>query len=240
MFNVRRLRFLILLLAVCAATPAHAATLASKGSLEVPSDTKVLVISTDPVLQQVLSEDFGVARRRKPVTGGPRMLTLTVAFMQRVLRPEISMLDLAPGVPGVAALVREAGYQPPSEATGDVLTGDAAEYVQQGRPSATGYSNPNSAASDPYGRSAVISQLAGYSPGPPTAPDPRDPLNRPSAPPDYLQARAASLYDTALIAHAVLSDGKGEMTVVAVAHPNEDLHAVRKQLAERIANAVLH
>ncbi len=30
------------------------------------------------------------------------------------------------------------------------------------------------------------------------------------------------------------------MTVVAVAHPAEDMHAVKKQLAERIANAVLH
>ena len=199
-----------LLLAIATVAPTNAATLASSGALIVPSDTKVLVISTDTLLQQVLSEDFSVARRSKS-TGGPKMLTLTVALIQRVLQPGLSMIDLAPGVPGVAKLVKEAGYESPSEATKEPLTGDAADYVAQGRPSTTAYgTDPNSR--NPYQRDAMISQLTGYSPGPPTAPDPRDPRNRPSEPPDYLKPHPESLYDTAFIAHAVLSDGKGEMT----------------------------
>ncbi len=151
------------------------------------------------------------------------------------------MIDLAPGVPGVAALVKAAGYQPPSEGTNDPLTGDAAEYVQQGNPSAAAYRN-NTYQRNPLQPNPVTNQLdrlSAYAPGPPTAPDPRDPRYRPVAPPDYLQPQAAQVYDTAVIAHAVLSDGKGEMTAVAVAHPAEDMHAVKKQLAERIANAVL-
>lgn len=230
-----------LLLAIATAAPVHSATLASSGTLNVPSNTKVLVISTDPVLQEVLSEDFSVARRSKS-GAGPGMLTLTVAFTQRVLQPQTAMMELAPGVPGVAKLLKEAGYEPPSEVTNQPLTGDAAEYLAQRGPSTTAYGN-NSNLGNPYQRDALtgqLNQLSAYSQGPPTAPDPRDPRNRPIDPPDYLKPHPESLYDTALIAHAVLSDGKGEMTVVAVAHPNEDMHAAKKQLAERIANAILH
>jgi hypothetical protein len=232
--------YFALLLVVAIALPARAATLASSGTIDVASNTKVLVIATDPVLQEVLSDDFGVARRSK-TTGGPKMLTLTVALIQRVLQPGISMMELAPGVPGVAKLVKAAGYLPPSEGTNEPLTGDAAEYVAQGRPSTTAYGNGsmgNSYQRDPL--TGQLNQLSAYSKGPPSAPDPRDPVNRAIDPPDYLKPHAESLYDTALIAHAVLSDGKGDMTVVAVAHPNEDLDTVKKQLAERIANAVLH
>ncbi len=226
----------MLLSAICAAVPSFAATLASSGALSVPSDTQVLVVSTDPVLQQVLSEDFGVARRSKSASG-PKMLTLTVSLTQRVLQPGLSMIDLAPGVPGVAQLVKAAGYQPPAEGTNEPLTGDAAEYAAQGNPKASGnHINLN----DPNPVHDSLNRMANYSPGPPTAPDPRDPANRPEPPPNYLQQAPDSIYDTAVIAHAVLSDGKGEMTVVAVAHPAEDMHAVKKQLAERIANAVLH
>ncbi len=227
---------MVWLLVICSALPSRAATLASSGALSVPSDTRVLVVSTDPVLQQVLSEDFAVARRSKSAAG-PKMLTLTVSLMQRVLQPGLAMIDLAPGVPGVAQLVKAAGYQPPAEGTNEPLTGDAAEYAAQGNPKVSGnHVNLN----DPNPVHDSLNRLANYSPGPPTAPDPRDPANRPIPPPDYLQQAPDSIYDTAVIAHAVLSDGKGEMTVVAVAHPAEDMHAVRKELAERIANAVLH
>lgn len=237
--NVRLFIFsLALSLAIATALPAYAATLASSGTIDVPSNTKVLVIATDPVLQQVLSDDFSVARRSKS-PGGPKMLTLTVAFTQRVLQPGISTMELAPGVPGVAKLVKAAGYQSFSEGTNEPLTGDAAAYVAQGHPSTTAYGN-NLNSGNPYQRNPITGQFSAYSPGPPTAPDPRDPLNRVTEPPDYLKPHPESLYDTALIAHAVLSDGKGDMTVVAVMHPNEDLRTVKKQLAERIANAVLH
>lgn len=223
---------------------ADAATLASRGQLSVPPDARLMVISTDTAMQQVLSEDFAVARRSKP-SGPSRTLTLTVAVFQRVLQPEVSMIGLAPGVPHVAELIKAAGYKP-VEQTGGPMTGDVAEYVARGNPAVAAYKG-NAAAGNPPanpfqpnpGRDQ-LDQLLPYSPGPPRAPDPRDPMNRPVPPPDYTMPSPARIYDTALIAHVVLSDGKGEMTIVAVAHPNEDIHAVKKQLAERIANVVLH
>lgn len=197
-----------------------------------------MVVSTDPVMQQVLSEDFAVARRSKK-PGTPALLTLTVAVTERVLQPNLSMIDLAPGVPHVADLVKAAGYTPPLASHGQPLTGDAAAYMAQGNPTAAAY---NGSAYGVNGQPLArqLDQLSPYAPGPPTAPDPRDPRNRPIEPPDYLQPKAAQIYDSAVIAHAVLSDGKGELTAVAIARPGEDLHAVKKDLAERIANAVLH
>lgn len=232
------LSFLILLAVLCVLRPAEAATLAASGQLSVPPDARLMAISTDLVMQEVLSEDFGVARRSKPAVH-PITLTLTVAVIQRVLEPTLSMIDVAPGIPNVAHLLKVAGYQPPIEQTGEPLTGDAAAYVAQGNPSAAAYNRyQGGSQANPLGNQ--LAQLSPYNQGPPSPPDPRDPRNRPEPPPDYLRPKPAQLYDTAVIAHAVLSDGKGEMTVLALAQPGEDLHAVRKQLAERIANAVLH
>ncbi|HEY2107850.1 MAG TPA: hypothetical protein VGH29_18780 [Candidatus Binataceae bacterium] len=229
---------MILALLLFAAGPARAATVAASGQLSVPSDARVMVISTDSVMQQVLSEDFAVARRSK-AGAHPDTMTLTVAVIQRVLEPTVSMISVAPGVPRVAQLLKAAGYQPPLEHAGEPLSGDAAAYVAQGNPSAGAYKGyPGGSQANPMGNQ--LERMSPYSPGPPPPPDPRDPRNRPIAPPDYLQPKPGQLYDTAVIAHAVLSDGKGEMTVVAVAQPGEDLHAVKKQLAERIANVVLH
>ncbi len=232
------LSFLIALPVLCAVRPADAAALAASGQLSVPSDARLMAISTDSVMQQVLSEDFEVARRSKPAVR-PNTITLTVAVIQRVLEPTVPMIGLAPGVPRVAQLLKAAGYQSPVEQTGEPLTGDAAAYVAQGNPSVAAYkAYQGGSQANPLGNQ--LERLSPYGPGPPPPPDPRDPRNRPIPPPDYLQPNPGQLYDTAVIAHAVLSDGKGEMTVVAVARPGEDLHAVKKQLAERIANAVLH
>jgi hypothetical protein len=215
---------------------ANAATLASSGQLNVPSDVRVMVISTDFAMQQVLSEDFA-AERLKKSTGPPKMLTLTVTVMQRVLQPNLSMIDLAPGVPHAADLLKAAGYQPPVPSKAQPMTRDVAAYMAQGNPSAAGYSGG-------YVGQPMTNQLQQqfnpYMSRPPSAPDPRDPLNRPIPPPDYLLPNPAKIYDTAVIAHAVLSDGKGEMTAVALATPGENMDEVRKDLAERIANAVLH
>jgi hypothetical protein len=229
---------LIVLLLLRAVPPAYAAAVAASGTLNVPSDTRVMVISTDFVFQQLLSEDFAVARRSKPA-GPPKMMTLTVTVLQRVLQPDTAMINVAPGVPGVADLLKTAGYKPPVRQAGEPLTGDIAEYMAQGNAAVVPYQgyqgiSQNNPVTNQFER------ISPFAPGPPVPVDPRDPRNRPAPPPDYLQPAPAKIYDTAVIAHAVLSDGKGEMTAVAVAHPNEDLHAVKKKLAERIANAVLH
>ncbi|GEM_PF-3186181 len=235
---MRKFIYLLLLTPIlCWPRYADAATLASSGHLNVPSNARVMVISTDFAMQQVLSEDFAVARRRKS-SGPPQMLTLTVTMIQRVLQPNLSMIDVAPGVPHAAELIKAAGYQPPIPAKPQAMTGDVAAYMAQGNPSATAYNGgyPGQAMTT----TQLQQQFIPFLPGPPSAPDPRDPLNRPVPPPDYLLPNPAKLYDTAVIAHAVLSDGKGDMTAVALAKPGEDLDNVRKQLAERIANAVLH
>lgn len=229
---------LAVLLILCLGQFAAAANLASSGQLNVPADARLMVISTDFAMQQVLSEDFAVARRGKGAAVRPSMITLTVSVIQRVLEPTVSMISVAPGVPNVEQLLKTAGYRPPVEQTGEALTGDAAAYMAQGNPSVAAYRGYQSSPSNPMANQ--FERMSPYAAGPPPPPDPRDPRNRPVPPPDYLQPKASEIYDTAVIAHAVLSDGKGEMTVVAVAQPNEDLHAVKKQLAERIANAVLH
>jgi hypothetical protein len=231
------LSFLIALALFCAVRPLAAATLASSGALGVPPDARVMVISTDSTMQEVLSEDFSVARRSKP-SGPPRTLTLTVSVMLRVLQPGVSMMDLAAGVPRVPALLKAAGYSPPAEQTGEPLTGDAAQYMAQGNPSATAY-KAYQGGMQPDPLANPLARMNPYG-GPPPPTDPRDPRNRPMPPPDYLEAKLSQIYPTAVIAHAVLSDGKGELTAVALAQPNEDLDQVKKQLAERIANAVLH
>ena len=192
-----------------------------------------MAIATDPVIQDVLNEDFSVAPRMKAAHGS-KTLTLTVTLNQRVLQPNLSLTDLAAGAPAAAELLSAAGYkqQAPGDNGGEQLPADAQAYMQNGNPPATAYQNNN--------YSQQHDQLSGFPPVMSTWRDPRDPRNRPIPPPDYLVQPPSSIYDSAVIAHAVLSDGKGEMTLLAVAHPGEDLRAVKKQLAERIANAVLH
>src|SRR5690348_15459901 len=192
------LTFLIFLPLIANAVPAAAASLASSGALSVPADAQIMVISTDTAMQQVMSEDFSAARRAK-TAGPPKMLTLTVAVIQRVLQPSISEIDLAPGVPNVGRLLKAAGYTPPVEQSGEPLTGDAAEYAAQGNPAAAAYKNYQGGTQANAMRNQLDSLLP-YSPGPPVPPDPRDPRNRPISPPDYLQPKPGQLYDTAIIA----------------------------------------
>jgi hypothetical protein len=47
-------------------------------------------------------------------------------------------------------------------------------------------------------------------------------------------------YDTLVIARASVSGAPEEMTLVAVSHPNEDVNDAKKQIAEQIANSILH
>jgi hypothetical protein len=47
-------------------------------------------------------------------------------------------------------------------------------------------------------------------------------------------------YDTVVIARASASGVPEEMTLVAISHPGEDIEDVKKQIAERIANSILH
>ena len=62
-------------------------------------------------------------------------------------------------------------------------------------------------------------------------------------PKNYLYRRPGEpreVYDSAIVARAVLSEKRGELTMVALVHPGEDSRDVKKLIAERIANALLH
>ena len=47
-------------------------------------------------------------------------------------------------------------------------------------------------------------------------------------------------YDTVVVARASVSGTPEEMTLVAITHPGENVSEVKKHIAERIANSVLH
>ena len=72
----------------------------SEGQLEAPQDVPLAVMSTDPVVQRILDEDFA-AHNRKAMAGGKSAMTLTVTVNHRVLQPGVSLADLSPGHPEV-------------------------------------------------------------------------------------------------------------------------------------------
>ena len=47
-------------------------------------------------------------------------------------------------------------------------------------------------------------------------------------------------YDTVVVARASVSGASEEMTLVAITHPGEDVDDAKKQIAEQIANSILH
>ena len=63
------------------------------GRLKIPPNAAVMSVSTDPVVQEVLSEDL----RGHPRSGVPIMVTVTVNA--RALAPGVSIQDLSPGDP---------------------------------------------------------------------------------------------------------------------------------------------
>jgi hypothetical protein len=82
------------------------------GKLAVPATAPLGVIATDPVLQQVLSQDFQVAGRLASASATSE-LTLTVSLMHRVLEPGMSLKDVARGASDAVALLEQAGVKPP-------------------------------------------------------------------------------------------------------------------------------
>lgn len=224
MTRVRPLAAFVLLLLMAPA--AAAATFKSSGTLKIAPTSRVLVLATDPTMQEVLSSDIAVARR--PTAKKASDVTLTVTLIQRELTPDVTLDAVAPGVPAAANLIRAAGYhglnrQPRAQQS--PLPPDVQAYMHQGRPPSQPIvpsiqdiyrlSNPQGS-----GSALGLPRFANQQP--------------------YSSPLLGGQYDTAIVAHAVLSNGQGDLTVVAVAHPNDDLEQVKKEIAERIANAVLH
>jgi len=198
--------------------PAGEAGIQTRGKIEVAADVPLMAVSTDPVVQRVLNDDFYAAKRGSGIGLKPPS-TLTVTLTQRVLKPGVSLNDVAPGDPAVVALLRAAGATPPP--VGDtgarrVDPYEAAARIQSARPEDPALQNFRQ-------QQAFDKSIAG-------------------APPPTLAEEAAEnqSYDSLIIARVTADQRPGQLTVVAVAHPGDDIREIKKLVAENIANAALH
>jgi hypothetical protein len=214
------------------------------------------VIATDPVLQQVLSQDFQLAGRLAGA-GATSELTLTVTLTHRALEPGMSLNDVAPGDNDAVALLKLAGVKPqplPEQLAPANQNGESdqdADTAAQGNSQAKNDVNSYEQQGEQEGPSPMM--------GPPMMPMTQWPVpaavaQQRSAIPPYMQPYrrtsrsdetrgaddASAVYDTIFIARATAGSESGELTVVAVAHPGFNPHEARKLIAEEIANSVLH
>ena len=227
------------------------------GKLPVPPTTPLGVIATDPVLQQVLSQDFQVAGRLASASATSE-LTLTVTLTHRALEPGMSLNEVAPGNSDAVALLKQAGVRPPP------LPEQAAQDQDQdsdpnadGTSAAEGNSHSKNDVNS-YEQQGQMQQRPDPMSRPPFPmrqwPVPPATAQQRSAIPPYMQPyqrdspldearreRAASaVYDTIFVVRVTAGGDGSELTVVAVAHPGFDSHEARKLNAEEIANSVLH
>ncbi len=197
---------------------AAAAEVRTAGKLMVPRNASAVAVCTDPVVQNVLNEDLMAAQRGKTPQLA-RELTLTVTVSQRLLKPGVSLADVAPGDPAVADLLKAAGAEPlPLGDTGNEPAVDP--YDAAARRQATMPDDPVTSELRSYQamRQAMRAQMS-------------------ASPYDKM---GGQIYDTAIIARASLGGSASEFTVVAVVHAGDDLRTAKKLVAEEIANAVLH
>src|SRR5215470_15576812 len=88
--GVAALVLAVLTIPACAGISA-ATEIKTLGRLKIPPNAAVMSVCTDPVVQEVLSEDL----RGHPRSGVPIMVTVTVNA--RALAPGVSIQDLSPG-----------------------------------------------------------------------------------------------------------------------------------------------
>jgi hypothetical protein len=226
------------------------------GKLPVPPTMALGVIATDPVLQQILSQDFQVAGRLADANATSEV-TLTVTLTHRALEPGMSLTDVAPGNGDVVALLKKAGVQPlplpeqtdqdqdgksddddTTAAEGNTHSkNDVDSYEEQGQmrpqsaPMGSQMPLPMTQWPVPPATAQDRSPLAPYM-QPYQRMDPRDEARR--------EREASAVYDTIFVARATAGTDASELTVIAVAHPGFDAHEARKLIAEEIANSVLH
>jgi hypothetical protein len=234
------------------------------GKLPVPATSPLGVIATDPVLQQVLSQDFQVAGRLAG-TSATSELTLTVTVSHRALEPGMSLNEVARGNSQAVALleqagVKQAGVKPPpmpeqrqgqnQDQDSDFDSNDinAAEGNSRAKNDVNQYEQQGSIEQGPLPMGGPMGLPMRQWPVPPATAQERSAI-----PPDMQpyqrtnrldearrEREAGSIYDTVFVAHATAENVEGELTVVALAHPGFDAHEVRKLIAEEIANNVLH
>jgi hypothetical protein len=252
------------LLLIVATISGYGFEIRQAGKLRVSRDAQLFAFSTDPTIQEVLGQDFSAASRN---TVGHRGSTVTVSVnvTQQMLRPGVSLMQLAPGDPQVADLMRAAGANPPP--LGD--TGNQYDEAALARRMAARDYMPHDTQSARLINS--ISNPNGYSEGfgpPIPLPCAAQTVARPGCPPvpqasasstpsravgdveQYVQRKRHSQsflssgqdndYDTIVVARASITGVSEEMTLVAISHPGEDINAAKKNIAERIVNSILH
>ncbi len=226
------------------------------GKLPVPPAIALGVIATDPVLQQVLSQDFQVAGRLASASATSE-LTLTVTLTHRALEPGMSLNDVAPGNGDAVALLQQVGVKPPplpeqaapdQDGESDADDTTAAEGNSHTKNDVKSYEQQDQTEQQPV-------PMGGGMPFPlmPWPVPPATAQERSALPPDMppfertspreearREREASAVYDTVFVARATAGNDGSELTVVAVAHPGFDAHEARKLIAEEIANSVLH
>ena len=226
------------------------------GKLPVPSTLPLGVIATDPVLQQILSQDFQVAGRLAG-SSATSEVTLTVTLTHRALAPGMALNDVAPGNSDAVALLKQAGVKPPplpeQEATdqdgeSDANDNTAAEGNSHAKNDVNSYQQQGQMDQQPVPMGGPMPFPMTQWPVPPAIAQDRSPIPpdmqpyQPTNPLDETrrEREASAAYDTIFVARATAGSDSSELTVVAVAHPGFDPHEARKLIAEEIANSVLH
>jgi hypothetical protein len=231
------------------------------GKITVPAAAQVVPFSTDPMVADVLRQDFE-AEHRGADANAAMPVTLSVSVTEQPLRPGISLQDLAPGDPDVEALLKSAGATPPP--VGD--TGTEVDEVALARahaenrmlpPGATPMQNFMNQIQSHGDLMPPAADPSGCGPGAPCASSGATPSPAPGSQgytgdtQDYMSQgyegaarRARRLqakdFDNVIVARVSISGSPDEMTVVAVFHPGEDEHEAKKLVAEEIVNAALH
>ncbi len=190
----------------------------TSGKVDVAAEVPLVAVSTDPVVQRVLNDDFYAAKRGLGDSARPPA-TLTVTLSERVLKPGVSLNEVAPGDPAVVALLRAAGADPPPVGdTGDrqVDPYEAAARIENARPEDPAMQNFRQ-------QQAFDRSISGAGPA------------------SIAQEMAENQsYDTVIIARVTVDSQRDQYTVVAVTHPGDDIRQVKTLVAEDIANAALH
>ncbi len=227
------------------------------GKLPVPPTTALGVIATDPVLQQVLSQDLQVAGRLAS-GGATSELTLTITLTHRALEPGMSLNEVAPGNGDAIALLKQAGVKPPPLPE-QAASNENDDSDEDDSTAAEGNSHTKNDVNS-YQQQGQMQQQSAPMGGPlPPFPMTQWPVppataQQRSALPPYMrqyqrtgpvdearrEREASAVYDTIFVARATAGNDGRELTVVAVAHPGFDPHEARKLIAEEIANSVLH
>jgi hypothetical protein len=207
----------VLVLSMVAPVAASASQIRTSGSLHVPPTSRVIAFCTDPVMQQILNEDFrasGDVFKRN----GPELVTLTVTMHEQLLKPGVSLSDVVPGDPAAAALLEQLGAQPiPLGDSGDQ---PADPYEAVARQEAERPDN------------AIMAQFRNYQAMNQSFERPMG-MSNPNVPLDQQ-------YPTALIARVTSNGHEGALTVASLVMPGDKVRDVKELIAEEIANDVLH